>query len=459
MPSGPINPNDPQYMEFHHGQNEFWPIDDPLKSKSSGKFPAALVSGLELVAAAAAAGLLAVSLSGLYVSSSARLILENTAHIHTSVFNNHSDQDVRYNLVPEDTPEQVLQEGTLEDDRDLLKLENLRGGTDYLLLYFDGEQNKVGQFWFTTPGDAEEPAEPQPDPGIGGGEEIPAETTPAGGETQPEETVPAETVPEETVPEETVPETEPDTPVYIPQPEPGIGGGDDDEEPVTPPDDTPSDPGSDQPVGPQLPSAETPTTSDSIYVGFGDSGYTEEDFFAFTDDFIFRNIPERAVVVATRNGEEVTPMTPSLSSDGTLTVSVGDNMVRPGETTTTTVTVYASTGEKLTEQTSTVTAPMLEETWMEVTPNGDGSYTYTLKATVTEGATMDMTITASLYPTSTVLPIELTLPAPGYEATYTSGVLTLEAEDFALAYFTARWDVPGAEHCQITSYAEYSFTP
>ena len=402
MPSGPINPNDPKYNEFHEGQYEFWPIDDPLKSKSAGKFPAALVSGLELVAAAAAAGLLAVSLSGLYVSSSARLILENTAHIHTSVFNNHSDQDVRYNLVPEDTPEQVLQEGTLEDDRDLLKLENLRGGTDYLLLYFDGEQNKIGQFWFTTPGDAEEPAEPQPDPGIGGG---------------------------------------------------------DDDEPVTPPDDTPSETEPAPPAVPQLPSAETPTTSDSIYVGFGDSGYTEEDFFAFTDDFTFRNIPEGAVVVATRNGEEVTPMSPSLSSDGTLTVSVGDNMVRPGETTTTTVTVYASSREKLTEQTSTVTAPMLEETWLEVTPNGDGSYTYTVKATVTEGATMDMSMTALLYPTSASEPIELTLPAPGYEATYTSDVLTLEADDYALAYFTARWDVPGAEHCQITGYAEYSFTP
>ena len=133
-------------------------------------------------------------------------------------------------------------------------------------------------------------------------------------------------------------------------------------------------------------------------------------------------------------------------------------MVRPGETTTTTVTVYSS-GKKLTEQTSTVTAPMLEETSLEVTPNGDGSYTYTLKATVTEGATMDMTMTASLYPTSTVLPIDLTLPAPGYEATYTSDVLTLGAGDYAVVYFYARWDVPGAEHIEFNSYAEYSFTP
>ena len=54
------NPNDPKHQEFHDGEYEFWPTDGSIKSKSIS-IPAALVSGLELLAATAAAGLLALA--------------------------------------------------------------------------------------------------------------------------------------------------------------------------------------------------------------------------------------------------------------------------------------------------------------------------------------------------------------------------------------------------------------
>ena len=50
----PKNPNDPKYQEFHDGEYEFWPMDDTIKTKSIS-IPAAVVSGLELLAAVAAA--------------------------------------------------------------------------------------------------------------------------------------------------------------------------------------------------------------------------------------------------------------------------------------------------------------------------------------------------------------------------------------------------------------------
>ena len=60
------NPNDPKHQEFHDGEYEYWPMDDSIKTKSS--IPAALVSGLELLAAAAAAGLLAAEDHGCFLS-------------------------------------------------------------------------------------------------------------------------------------------------------------------------------------------------------------------------------------------------------------------------------------------------------------------------------------------------------------------------------------------------------
>jgi len=98
------NPNDPKYQEFHDGEYEYWPMDDSIKTKSIS-IPAALVSGLELLAAAAAAGLLAVALAVMYVLSSPLAISENSAVINTNVYNNYENQAIVYTLSVLEAPE------------------------------------------------------------------------------------------------------------------------------------------------------------------------------------------------------------------------------------------------------------------------------------------------------------------------------------------------------------------
>ena len=115
------NPNDPKHEEFHDGYCEYWPVEGGLKSKS-GRFPAAVLTGLELVAAAAAAGLLAAVLAVLYIISSPLAITENTATINANVYNNSDNQLISYTLSTAAFPDIILQEGTLEDSKETLHL-------------------------------------------------------------------------------------------------------------------------------------------------------------------------------------------------------------------------------------------------------------------------------------------------------------------------------------------------
>ena len=153
------NPNDPQYEEFHHGEYEYWPVDGGLKSKSIS-FPAALVSGLELLAAVAGAGLLAAALTVMYVLSAPLSIHEHTATINANVYNNLDDLSISYVLT---SGPSIVQEGTLDGDEDTLNLQGLNSGTTYLLKYYDADQKEIGKFQFTTPGEQEIPEDPNPD--------------------------------------------------------------------------------------------------------------------------------------------------------------------------------------------------------------------------------------------------------------------------------------------------------
>ena len=75
------NPGDPKHGEFHDGEYEYWPTEGSLNTKSIS-LPAAVVNGLELLAAAVATGLLALALSTLYIASSPRMIGEHYAVIN-----------------------------------------------------------------------------------------------------------------------------------------------------------------------------------------------------------------------------------------------------------------------------------------------------------------------------------------------------------------------------------------
>jgi len=189
------NPNDPKYGEFHDGEYEYWPVDDFVKPKSIS-IPAALVSGLELLAAVAAAGLLAAALAVLYVISAPLAISENGATINTNVYNNRDNQPIVYTLSTEVHPDRILLDGKLEDNEETLFLQNLNGGTTYLLKYYNSEQEEIGHFRFTTPGEQQ-------------GEEVPEVSVPITEPTVPES--PTSEPNESTVPtSETEPSTEPE---------------------------------------------------------------------------------------------------------------------------------------------------------------------------------------------------------------------------------------------------------
>ena len=321
------NPNDPKHQEFHDGEYEYCPMDDSIKTKSIS-IPAALVNGLELLAAAAAAGLLAVALAVMYVLSSPLAISENSAVINTNVYNNHENQVVGYTLSVLEAPEDVLQEGMLQHDEQTLSLWNLNGGTTYLLKYYDSEQNGVGQFQFTTPGEKQEPEAPEPS--------APDEMIPSPTEISSE---PADAPESETqASSETTPPEEFLT---------GIGGGGDDfqYDPVVPvPTPTPTPTPTPEPEPTPVPEA-APGAPELI--GFISdryiSGVLDYNDLALTEHFVFFNIPdENYEFTIDQTGPEKYWVEDEYI-DGTLTISI-TSALDHGKKIITEVTVVTSAG-------------------------------------------------------------------------------------------------------------------
>ena len=376
------NPNDPKYQEFHDGEYEYWPLEDSRKTKSVS-FPAALVSGLELLAAVAAAGLLAVALAVMYVSSSPLAINENSAVINANIYNNHKDQAVVYTLSVPAVPEDVLQEGMLQGGEQTLSLRNLDGGTTYLLKYYDSEQNEVGQFQFTTPGEKQEPELPEPS--------SPAESIPAATEPASE---PTDTTEPETEPEESEPETEPED-VFVP----GIGGGDD--TPYDPPAPAP------EPEGPEPEETEPEETEpeetepeetepeepepdpepepvlvknelgDFYYNGYT-SGIENPRYLEYAETFIFKVPPSEDGYAVTINGVALEKAEGCYTEyDGeALYVYVPGTLQFGGNTTTT---VLVSTIDGIMAQESRLSPPLLNTATIDMDVSDEG-YTFTITA-------------------------------------------------------------------------------
>ena len=197
------NPNDPKYAEFHDGEYEYWPSDGSLNSKSTA-FPTALLNGLNMLAATAAAAILVLALSLLYVISAPLAITEHSARINVNVYNNEENQHIDYTLALFSDPETILQEGSLTNDEDILLLRDLSGGTTYLLRYFDADRQQVGKFRFTTPGQLPSPGDPDdplpPDPTAETGT---PSTQPTDGTEETEPATEGETEPTESTTEHT----------------------------------------------------------------------------------------------------------------------------------------------------------------------------------------------------------------------------------------------------------------
>lgn len=381
------NPTDPKHEEFHDGEYEYWPLEGSLKAKSIS-IPAAVVNGLEMLAAAVAAGLLALALSTLYIASSPRAIHTDSAVINANVHNNPSDHIIHYFLSLYAYPDTVLQEGLLEEDENTLFLQNLSSGTTYLLRYYDAEQNEVGQFRFTTPGDPQFPEHIQPSlpPEDAPDPTVSTEHTDATEATEPD-TEPTETTTEPTLPGN-------DDPVIVyPQPAPGPAPAPNPDPAPTPDPDPEPTPDPDPEPTPEPPSSIEPTLSFE-YVE-KESGDLLPDRFRCTQTHVFQNIPDAGYTIQIRqDGTEISDYTAAYSADGTLTITfVGEN-VYIGQLSTTTVTVTTSSGTA--QSVSEISPPSLDAVNMTVAENADGGYTFTITANVSPETAEEMECSAEL---------------------------------------------------------------
>ena len=374
------NPNDLQYSEFHNGEYEFWPIASAIKKKSIS-FPAAVVSGLELIAAAAAAGLLALAVSAMYITSAPRNIDVYSAVINANVYNNSSDNAVSYILYLEDEPDQIHHQGVLEDSENTMYFQNLNSGSTYILKYFDEDQNEVSEFRFTTLGDPSPSSQPQPpvEPEQPQNPQPPQDPQnpqdPAENPDPPEEEEPGEEAEVEEPEDEEDPEGN-DTPPAPVQPTPNVPR----------PDPTPN-PGPDTPdPEPDIPDPEpdTPDPEPEVVVDKAVFAYVESEsgleFCHFIDapTYTFPNIPEGYEIEVRQNGE-VVEFDLEDNGSGTLKITPYEREVYVGTKVETVVTVRY--GDQTIESVSKLAPPMLDKENIAVTITQSGANSYDVTAT------------------------------------------------------------------------------
>ena len=481
------NPTDSKHEEYHDGEYEYWPLDSALKSKSIS-IPAAVVSGLELLAAAAAAGLLAAALAVLYVISSPLALSENSAAINANVYNNSDNQSVVYTLSTADDPETILQDGTLEENESTLFLEDLIAGTTYLLRYYDAEQKEIGDFRFTTPGEAS----PSQSAGLPGVTEAPSESVQD--PPEPESTEPAvEEITEETTPETTEAVTEPATepteeskhPVYVPPAH----------RPPASPDKKPTKPNTEvtepstEATEPSTevtePSTETtePSTGPTepeITTGESDTGEVTHipsecgdavvGYYQFEEYHTFRNVPEGGytirIVQSEGEGEnrtetEITEYTMDRAEDGTLFVSFEGEPIPSGRETVTEVILTTADGTEYIS-TNKVFPPELDAAQITVVKNEDGTHTFTATADVISDGTQEMECEATFYVTigADGVVVPMTAESPNrYIATYTTRIDSDLEEETADIKVSAWWVWADPETAVQSRYHYCQYTP
>ena len=496
------NPTDSRHEEYHDGEYEYWPLEGALKSKSVS-IPAALVNGLELLAAVLATGVLIVVLAVLYVISSPLAIGETSAVINANVFNNTDGQRIVYTLSPAAEPDRILQDGALKGDKDTLFFAQLTPKTTYLLRYYDEARKEVGDFRFTTLSGSE-PSQPTELPSaptdIPEATQIPseAETTEAPSEEVTE--APAEETTEPTIPETTEAPTEPGHPGYHPpDPGPPAAPGTEPTEPTTEPTEPTTEPTepttepteptteptepateptepatepteptteptepttepTEPPTEPTEPTTEPtepptePTEPEIIvvepdmgpvsYIPPQESGDEIDAYFQFEEYHTFQNVPADGYSLRITQGDtEITDYTAERSEDGTLRVSFTGSPIPIGRATATTVTL--TIGGNTYISTNTVFPPSLGTVEVTVTKNGDGTHTFTVTGDVVSDGIEQMVCEVLLY---TALEdyegVNILLSAESgsrYSGTYTTRIESENDPEQADIIVTAYW--------------------
>lgn len=383
-------PLDSKHEEFHDGEYEFWPTEHLTKKKRAG-FSAAFGSGLELIAAVGASGLLSMALTILYVLSSALSIGEHSAVINANVYNNRENQHISYILTTEANQDVILKEGILEDDEETLTLGGLGSGTTYLLRYFDPDQKEIGHFLFTTLGEFEDPI----DPDSGSDVKQPAAPEPDD-RKDPVEDPEAEKEPEVETEAVTEPKEEPIVPGYRPPVVPPA-------KPKPTPEEEPEE-GSEpnpKPVVPEGPAADKPTSKYKLVRDA--SGNLDGAYYDYQETHNFRNISDNYKVYVLRKygGEEWEPTENDgytvVYEDGILKIALDTLYVDVGAKTTTRIIVTNSDGTKV-ESTCEFAPPLMDKENVELiaTANNNNGHNFTIKVPVVPEGAETMTCWANV---------------------------------------------------------------
>lgn len=503
------NPGDPKHEEFHDGEYEYWPMEASTGAKSIS-IPATVLSGLELIASVAAAGLLAAALMAMYVISAPRYIEKNTALINVNIYNNSDNQDIHYTLSRTADPDTILQEGTLEEDSESLLLQGLSSGTEYLLLYYetDDDPEQIGKFRFTTPGDPQEPLSTDPSAETEPPSE-PAESTEVTDPPETTEETTEETVAETTEPEEEEEEpTEPTDPIYYP-PRPPADQPEDDDPEVTEPEVTEPEVTEPEVTEPEVTEPEVtepevtepevtepevtepevtepevtepevtepevtepevipPEVAPEPEIGYVEyfppevSGDLVPAYFRWEEYHVFYNVPAGDhTIKITQNGTEIEEYEQTYTDDGTLVIRFTTGLAGVGETVTTEVTLTCDSGSVT--STNTVIPPSLESGDITVTKNADGSYTFTVTAHALSDGTQQLYCEAFLYThydDYEGVTLELTQESSDrYTGSHTAFFTTDREEEEAFVIISAYWDRVAGEYSQNWSNIYY-YTP
>lgn len=386
--------------EYFHRAEEFCHKSGPLNRKSVKTPKAAVLNGLELVAAALASlGVLAAAII-LYITSSALWISTDSATINANVFNRADGQQVTYVLTLANDPEnRMVAGGILDEDESRLHFTGLASGTTYRITYFtieEGELVKAGEYEFTTRGEAPDGPSSNPVPGDfhapgDNSDQNPPARDPA---PKPEDT-PSESSSEPAI----LPQSS--QPPRYPAP-----GGDDEEEsgskPTTPATSTPEEPEPEEPAteeGP-VPTVDQSILNDAIvetvypyepdYESFKiryypssvhsfilPDGVTLEDIVCYSDDVQASELPEDDSTF-----EQTYPYYTYFMEYPYVGVTVYSDSVYPGKSVKNRVVLYLSDGSTV-EAAKTLYMPaFVDAPEMSVTETIDGkTATYVFQIT------------------------------------------------------------------------------
>lgn len=444
-------PSDKKHQEFHDGEYEYWPISGGPGSKRLS-FPAALISGLGLLAAVVSTALLAVALTVLYVGTAPVEIHSDRAILNVNIYNNYDGHPVSFIVSSTSHPDIAVFAGGLSSEKDTITVMNLEGDESYRIRYYvleENEKRQIGEFYFTTLDPTEEAA--------GVPQETDAQTQPVES-TNPDVT---ETASEETATETTVASTEsvteptgeslePKPPVWYPpaqkETEPSTEATEETAAEETA--EASTEATTEATTEPEIPPVE-PEVIGADFMGISfissESGDLVPGYYSWTEIHSFRNIPVGTYeIVITQNGTQITEFTEDVF-EGELSVSFDSLAIPIGVPAASSVKVTWADGTTATS-TYSLTSPQMESVGLNAVKNPDGSHTFTVTVAADPGSGWALACESLLYCSVDAAPVVVELVPQSedtYVGTYTTMIETDREVEEAVVFVKAIWSAAG----------------